>query len=480
MDRSLTLLAVVVIPGLLASCALLELPVPPPAEEMIEISEMIVGHTTDDSVRINVKTTEPGLFRLTLTDADGAWIQDAVQETTPESASRAVVVMTGLEPRTEYRLRAAEREVGRFRTFPRPGERAPIRIGFGSCFNVRQDTVRVHPDGVSPERWENHQIWPALVEEDLDAFALIGDRFYLPGWYEWYEDRSEAEVLSRFHELDKQSMAIPGVAERLSTVPTYVIWDDHDYGPNNAAKDFMFKHLAMDVLESTYANPPMGEPGNEGCYFKVTLGAIDAFFLDGRSFRDSADLTSTDNQGRGHHVTTPVFVSDERGVFRAEEPLAHMHGERQMAWLRRGLLDSSADVKLIISGNQMLSDIHRWEAWYMYEERREFLDWLREAAVPGVVFIAGDRHQGYIGVLREGGAYPLYELTSSGLGVNVYPMDNDTPESPFDILRPGANIPHFGVVEYEPAADGILTLSLEGPEGMINSVRIAVGDLRAD
>jgi phosphodiesterase/alkaline phosphatase D-like protein len=442
------------------------------------VTELVVGHTTDNSAHVNVETERVGRFRLTLADADGERLGDVVGRTTAETASRTVIALNGLEPQTEYCLLSESRPVGRFRTLPPPGAEVPVRIGIGSCFDFDQERVTVHPDGVSEERWENHQIWRRLSEDALDAFALIGDRFYMPGSYEWYDDKTEDEVRASFREHHRGSMSIPGVAGRLSTVPTYVVWDDHDYGPNNAAGDFRFKHLAMEELLRTHANPPMGEPGNEGCYFKVTIGPVECFFLDDRSFRDSADLVSVDRRGNEHHVTTPEEVSDEWGVYHAVHPLREMHGERQMAWLREGLLESDAKVKLIISGNQMLSNIHPWEAWYMYAERDAFLVWLREAQIPGVVFVAGDRHQGGIGVLREGGPYPLYELTSSGLGVNVYETDHDTPESLYDILG-AANVPHWGVVEYDPAGGGTVTLRLEGIDETIQAVRIPLRLLNA-
>jgi alkaline phosphatase D len=441
----------------------------------VDAINLIVGHTTSTSTSIVVTTHRPGRVRVTI---DGPGILDEQTKAVRTDATwgnRGTITFTGLRPMRTYTITSGTRS-GRVRTLPPRGANVPVRIGFGSCMNFRAETVTIHPDG-EPRQWPAHLIWERLEDFNLDAWAFIGDRFYLPGWYEDYEGMSEGEVRDLFLEHHDSALRIDGVKERLSTTPTYVVNDDHDAGPNNVAGDFEFIDLATDVIRHTYANPPMGGSEGRGGYFKISVGPVDCFFLDDRTFRDSADRVEG-RPGREHHVTTPDFASDEHGIYRAVEPLEHMHGEAQMAWLREGLLASSARVKLIISGNQMLSNIHRWEAWYMYRERDAFLAWLAEQEIPGVVFVAGDRHQGYIGVLRDAEPYPLYELTASGLGVGVYYDDEDMPESPYDIVGEGARRPHFGVVEYTPADGGSVILRLEGEAGPLRALRIPLERLQ--
>ena len=52
-------------------------------------------------------------------------------------------------------------------------------------------------------------------------------------------------------------------------------------------------------------------------------------------------------------------------------------GARQLAWLKEGLAGSTATFKLIVCGNQMVSDGHANESWGVQfrAERDAFLRW---------------------------------------------------------------------------------------------------------
>jgi alkaline phosphatase D len=360
---------------------------------------------------------------------------------------------------------------------PPPGVADFVKIGFGSCFNMRERTVETFQNRdpqEAPVSLPAHRIWERLGRDDLDAWCLIGDRYYLPSNYEDYAGHNREEILNLHLRMHETSLAIPGVTHRLSTAPTYVIYDDHDFGPNNSAWDFSAKDVAEEMARLTYAIPPRGYPGLPGVYYLASFGGVDAFFLDDRYHRNSAHRR--DEQGRMD--ATPEPVRGETGEYTAQVMLNAMYGDGQMEWLRESLLASRADVKLIVGGNQMLSNIHPSEGWHLFHERADFLAWLRQAGVSGVIFIAGDRHHGSIGVLPEGGPYPLYEMTSSGLGVHLAPADDDTAASPYELLTT-VSVPHYGVVEYDPYdGAGVVTLRLEGETGPLAEERIPVDRLR--
>ena len=369
------------------------------------VAGLIVGHTTHDRVRINVRTAGPGEGTLEIVGPDGK-ARPVPYATTEERANRAVVDIDGLSPRAPYTLRQGGEAVGSVRTMPAPGAAAPLRIGFGSCLVPQAERAPVmRHDG--REEIENHLVWKHLASQEFDAWLWIGDRFYLPGLHEQFEAAGEGEVRRTFWMLQDALFAVPGVAPFSRRTPSYVIWDDHDYGPNNASGHFAGKGIALDVLRDGFANPPMGEGGVGGCSFRITLGQIDLFLLDDRWHRECAALKRALPDGREVHSCTPDVERRPDGTWHAPKPLGAMYGEKQMAWLRDGLTASKATFKVVVGGNQMLSDIHRFEAWYQFEERGRFLAWLKEERVPGVVFVSGDRHHGEIGVLREGGPYPL-------------------------------------------------------------------------
>lgn len=70
----------------------------------------------------------------------------------------------------------------------------------------------------------------------------------------------------------------------------------------------------------------------------------------------------------------------------------------------------------MVSGIQVLSEHHGWEAWANFPRERERLfELLRRTRAEGVVFLSGDRHFAEFSRRQEPGLYPLYDITSSGL-----------------------------------------------------------------
>lgn len=439
-------------PLALASCAAAANPAAPaapaPAMPPAAIHSVIAGEATATTAQFNARTADGGWIEAVL--ACPAGTEHPAGAATTREARHAVLRFEGLEPDTPYELRIHGERRGATRTMPaEPGHR-PIRIAFGSCLNPRAESVNVvGPDG-ERVRIRNHQIFPLLAEEQYDAFLLIGDRFYLPNPYEFYDGLDEEEAIALFDQYHVEMIErLPHFADVLSRTPTYTIWDDHDYGPNDSAANFRFKHIAMRALVETYANPPMGEPGNPGCYFAASFGPhVDAFLLDCRTFRDCAYNTTRG----GGLLCRPAIADRGDGVFEPDPLLEHCFGPRQMAWLKSNLMASTADIKLVVAGGQFLSDIHPWEAWHNFAEREEFLDWLAESRIPGVVFLSGDRHTGEIGWMPDRGPYPWYEATSSGMAVNVFGPDAQSEASDYEYFEPVASTHHYAVVEVNPEA----------------------------
>jgi len=132
-----------------------------------------------------------------------------------------------------------------------------------------------------------------------------------------------------------------------------------------------------------------------------------------------------------------------------------MFGDRQLAWLKSGLQSSAATFKLIVNGNQMLSDGHPHESWgnQFRPERDAFLRWLWDSKIEGVIFVSGDRHFAELvrmpDPLRKG--LPLWELTSSPLANDSYKMGSAFP----NLYRRAAYTagPNFGLLKFDTAAN---------------------------
>ncbi|MEN8725367.1 MAG: alkaline phosphatase D family protein, partial [Lentimonas sp.] len=185
----------------------------------------------------------------------------------------------------------------------------------------------------------------------------------------------------------------PGYKTFNESHPIISTWDDHDYDWNDANKDYPIKHLTENMaldFTGVPANDPRRQRG--GIYGAYDFGpygqSVKVILLDGRYF------------ATGKKAQKPTLI-----------------GSEQKAWLAKELQDSTAQIHLIVSGIQVISEEHNYESWAKYPQDREWLlSLIDETNTSGVVFISGDRHIHELSVLRDARFdYPLLDATSSGL-----------------------------------------------------------------
>ena len=92
-------------------------------------------------------------------------------------------------------------------------------------------------------------------------------------------------------------------------------------------------------------------------------------------------------------------------------------GKAQLAWLLDGLNESTAPVKVIANGTQLICTDGRGEGHYMEArgEFRELVETLEREKIGGVVFISGDRHHSEAMQQAQSDGTLLVEATSSPL-----------------------------------------------------------------
>jgi alkaline phosphatase D len=255
----------------------------------------------------------------------------------------------------------------------------PFRVVAGSCAYVN-DAAYDRPRRSYGDRYD---IFERIAAQSPDMMLWLGDNVYL----------READYDSRWGmaERYRHTRALPELQSLLRSAHHYAVWDDHDYGPDNANHSFPLKGESLDLFRRYWANPAYGLPEVPGTFTRVTFRDVDFFLLDDRYYRNSD--------------AAPAF------------PGKTMLGERQLAWLKDALLNSNAPFKIIANGSQMLNPLTEREGWIHFsQERRVFLAWLNETQVPGVLFLSGDAHYSALFRLEgESAAYPLYELTCSPL-----------------------------------------------------------------
>ena len=94
---------------------------------------------------------------------------------------------------------------------------APLtRIAFGSC---------AHQTKPQP-------IWDAVLDYRPELFVFLGDNVY--------GDVTSA-ALTELREAYARAATVEGYAKVRATVPVLAMWDDHDYGKNDAGAEFPFK-----------------------------------------------------------------------------------------------------------------------------------------------------------------------------------------------------------------------------------------------
>ena len=102
-------------------------------------------------------------------------------------------------------------------------------------------------------------------------------------------------------------------------MPQYAIWDDHDFGPNDAGRNYIFKNESRAIFNDYWLNPTSGE-NKEGIYTMMNYGDVDFFLLDDRFFRSDVNLADTINN----------IVNEDKAYF----------GKLQLNWLKNSLLFS--------------------------------------------------------------------------------------------------------------------------------------------
>jgi alkaline phosphatase D len=92
-------------------------------------------------------------------------------------------------------------------------------------------------------------------------------------------------------------------------------------------------------------------------------------------------------------------------------------GDAQWQWLEAELNSArnSSDLYILISGTQVLASTVKKESWRQYPKAFQRLVKLVSQAPAPVLMLSGDRHFAEFSQVESSGAFPLIDVTSSGL-----------------------------------------------------------------
>ncbi|OUS31036.1 metallophosphatase [Thalassotalea sp. 42_200_T64] len=269
-----------------------------------------------------------------------------------------------------------------------PAQATAQKILFGSCS---------HQDKAMP-------ILNAINDENADLFIFLGDNIY-------GDTTNMQDMADKYQRLGKN----PGIKTLRSTTATIAIWDDHDFGENDAGAEYPQKENARKLMLDFWQEPKNSAryAQKDGIYTAYMYGEnhhkVHVILPDLRWNRDPlVNVGMTEYQTiRKPKNMGPYAPNRSKG--------ASMLGETQWRWLENELQKPSA-IKIIGSSLQLLAEFTGWESWanFPYDRERLFA-LIKKHQVNGVVIISGDTHWGEMSMVSKNLDYPLWEITSSGL-----------------------------------------------------------------
>jgi alkaline phosphatase D len=316
-----------------------------------------------------------------------------------------------------------------------------LRIAFGSCI----DQNKPQP------------IWDTILAAKPALFIFGGDNVYAS---------DPPFSLAKLEKAYATLAANPGFAKLRQSVPHIAVWDDHDYGRNDAGAEFADKQVSKDAFLKFWQIPASdARHQREGLHHAQTTGApgqrLQVILLDVRWSRSMWKPTDQrDAPGKERYVPDA-------------SPGKTMLGETQWQWLE-AQLRQPADLRLIVSGIQVVTNGHGWESWSLFPlERQRLFQLISTTQANGVVFLSGDRHIGALYAETSAGPYPMFEMTSSGMTHAWAGAKEPGPNRLGELVTEN----HFGLIDVDWAAHR-LSLSIHNQAGTrLRQQDIALRDL---
>lgn len=366
----------------------------------------MLGYQAHREVAIWLETREATEVTVTYQPVDGGPLRVATKANpaaSPAGVQPMTFVLPLLEMGTRYRYQieidgermefpyALEFETTEQWEWRRNDQPPAYSFFLGSCSYLNDPPY----DRPGTPYGKGTEIFQHMARRGADFMLWAGDNFYLREadfssrsgiWYRYSKDRST-----------------PDLQPLLAAMHHYAIWDDHDYGSNDANRSFAFKDETTKAFTTYFANPGWGEPGKEGIYGQFYWGDAVFLLLDNRTHRDDAKLDPALHQAKTQY------------------------GEDQLQWLEQALLhaadhrnydrDPLYPFRFIVTGSQFLatsgasSDSHH----HYPGDRERILEFIRQNQLRGVVFLTGDVHHSGLYRMDLGDGQYVYELTSSPL-----------------------------------------------------------------
>ena len=306
------------------------------------------------------------------------------------------------------------------------------QIAFGSCNKPKRE----------------QGFWEVIRAKEPDLMLLLGDNHY-----------GNTSDPVRMKKAYQELAAIPEYKALRREVATLATWDNHDYGAKYPGRLHPHAEEAEELFLDHFAIPEEDiRRSRKGIYGTWIFGEkphrVQVILLDLQRFRD------------------PFRDGPKKEQFAPQKGKTLM-GVEQWKWLEEQLA-KEAEVRIVGSGIQVLSNEHSWRRWGMFPDDREKLLRVIGEATGTTVLLSGDRHRGEISVLNPEGERPLFDVTASSFN-HCYPAEEE------NRLRVGQLIdePHFGWLEinWKESLIEIQLLSSENGDSFLSNT-LKIGSLK--
>jgi phosphodiesterase/alkaline phosphatase D-like protein len=330
------------------------------------------GAVTERSALVTARLSRDGAaVRLLVSERGDLAAPIVVESAASAGAGNDRIVsfaVDGLRPDTPYFYAVeADGELdrsrqGHFRTFASGA--SSFTFAFGGC----------------AEQGSNGAVFDAIRQLDPSFFLIAGDFYYA---------NIVANDPAAFRAALGDTLTSPAQALLYRSVPAAYVWDDHDYGSNNADGTSPSREAAQRVYREAVPHYPLpAGDGSAPIYQAFSVGRVRFILTDTRSAR------------------TPTSAADDANK--------SMLGAEQKAWFKRELLAAAGQYPVIVwvNADPWIDTAEAGaDTWAGYAtERQELADFIVQHRIQGLVMLSGDAHM----VAIDDGSHSGYATGGGG------------------------------------------------------------------
>lgn len=328
-----------------------------PPERPGGIPTLWLGGVTDTGAVVKTKLPPGVKSRLLVLKAGEAPLSFYPESPLDPRSTVTTFRLKDLEPGSRYGFglevngRASTYPAGLLRTFPKAGQPASFKFAFSSCARTGSQ----------------HRVFSTIAAHEPAVFVHLGDLHYTN------ISRNDPRL---FRAAWDTTLSSTTQGPLYRTVPLAYVWDDHDFGPNDADGRSPARPASRRVYREYAPHYPLPADslapqaaGDAPIFQSFTLARARFILTDLRSDR------------------APVKLPDGPGK--------SMLGPGQKEWFFDELLSASRSHGIVFWGSSLpwIGKPGQGESWQGYAtERKEIANFIRQKGIKNLCILCGDAH----------------------------------------------------------------------------------------